>query len=477
MAPTKTVQPPFHIAAIAYPGRGHINAMMNFCCLLANRGGFNISFVVTEEWRSILSSDPPPPSCMQLRTIPNCIPSEQGRAADMNGFMEAVQTKMEEPFEHLITEQLELPVQAIVSDTYLPWVVAVGNRRGIPVCSLFPMAASFFRALNNYNLLPVVVAADGDVPTADAIAEFNDHQLEQYIPGLHPLRSSDLNTVHAVKPLKKILQSFPWLKKAQCLLFTSFYELESVTIDSIKAQVPCPVYPIGPCIPYYRFNDKTNTDKDHYLTWLDKQPKKSVLYISLGSFLSVSQAQLDELASGLVASQVKFLWVAREKSCRIQEIVGKSGLIVPWCEQLKVLCHPSIGGFLTHCGWNSTLEAVYAGVPMMTFPIFWDQDVDSRLLVEKWKVGMSLKSKIGKDGIVGKEEIAQVVKAFMDLDGDESKEFRKEALKLKEAARKARDILFFSQERRRVSKTAKQPLSQSNHTYKGKLDNSSITYN
>jgi UDP:flavonoid glycosyltransferase YjiC (YdhE family) len=271
-------------------------------------------------------------------------------------------------------------------------------------------------------------------------AEFNDQPLEQYIPGLHPLRSSDLNTVYTVKPLKKILQSFPWVKKAHCLLFTSFYDLESNTIDSIKAQIPCPVYPIGPCVPYLELNDGINPDQDYYLTWLDKQPKKSALYISLGSFLSVSQSQLEELASGLVASQVKFLWVARDNTTRIQELVGKSGLIVPWCEQLKVLCHPSIGGFLTHCGWNSTLEAVYAGVPMLTFPIFWDQDADSRLIVEKWKVGIDLKDKIGKDGIAGKEEIAKVVKTFMELDGAESKELRKEALKLKEAAHNAIEV-------------------------------------
>ncbi|KAF3339634.1 UDP-glycosyltransferase 87A2-like protein [Carex littledalei] len=91
-------------------------------------------------------------------------------------------------------------------------------------------------------------------------------------------------------------------------------------------------------------------DQDYYLTWLDEQPKKSV----------------------------KFLWVARDNSTWVQEIVGEDGLVVPWCEQLKVLCHPSIGGFLTHCGWNSTLEAVYAGIPMLTLPICSDQDVDSR---------------------------------------------------------------------------------------------------
>jgi hypothetical protein len=115
----------------------------------------------------------------------------------------------------------------------------------------------------------------------------------------------------------------------------------------------------------------------------------------------------------------------------VQEIVGKYGLVVPWCEQLKVLCHPSIGGFLTHCGWNSTLEAVYAGIPMLSFPISSDQDADSRLIVEKWKVGVSLKGKRGN---------AKVVMEFMDLNGEKSKELRKEALNLKAAAHNAIEV-------------------------------------
>ncbi|KAF3339644.1 UDP-glycosyltransferase 87A2-like protein [Carex littledalei] len=173
------------------------------------------------------------------------------------------------------------------------------------------------------------------------------------------------------------------------------------------------------------------------LPWLDEQPKKSVLYILLGSFLSISQTQLEELATVLVTSLVKFLWVASDNSTRVQEIVGKDGLVVPWCEQLKVLCHPSIGGFLTHCGWNSTLEALYAGIPMLTFPICFDQDGDSRLIVEKWKMGVSLKGKRGKYDIVWKEDIAKVVREFMDLDREKSKELREEALKLKAAAHNA----------------------------------------
>ncbi|KAJ3669199.1 hypothetical protein LUZ60_011149 [Juncus effusus] len=427
-----------HVAAMPHPGRGHINAMMNLCRLLSSHNdGFLISFVVTEEWLSILSSDPSPPSNVKYRTIPNCIPSERGRAADMNGFLEAVQTEMEVPFEHLL-DQLDPPVKAIVGDTFLPWVVKVGNRRHVPVCSLFPMAACMFSALNNYELLPVPKAVNGGFPAQDILSEYNDHPLEKYIPGLHPLKSRDLNTVYTVKPINKILQSFPWIQKAQYLIFTSFYELESNLFDSLKSQIPCQIYPIGPCIPYNSpKKEETKLNEGYYITWLDSQSEKSVLYVSLGSFLSVSPAQSDEIANGLASSGFKFLWVVRDNDSRVQEMVGKTGLIVPWCEQLKVMCHPSIGGFLTHCGWNSTLEAVYAGVPMLTFPIFWDQDVDSRLIVEKWNIGLSLKDEMRKDGIVGREEIEKNVRKLMDLGGDVSKKLRNESFKLKEVARKA----------------------------------------
>ncbi|OAY68055.1 UDP-glycosyltransferase 87A2 [Ananas comosus] len=115
---------------------------------------------------------------------------------------------------------------------------------------------------------------------------------------------------------------------------------------------------------------------------------------------------------------------------------------MPWCEQLKVLNHPSVGGFLTHCGWNSTLEALFMGVPTFMLPIFWDQPVDSRLMVSEWKVGLSLTEKTGEDGVIPREEIATVVRRLMgfrlmDLDGNEGNELRKNALELKEASQRA----------------------------------------
>lgn len=224
------------------------------------------------------------------------------------------------------------------------------------------------------------------------------------------------------------------------------YEIEASVIDSLQTALSCPVYPIGPCVPYMTLEDHRtmsngNTSQGDYFAWLDSQPVNSVLYVSLGSFVSVSASQLDEIALGLAASDVRFLWVLREQSPRVRDLIGDTtkGMILPWCEQLKVLCHCSVGGFLTHCGMNSTLEAVFAGVPMLALPLFFDQPVDGRLIAEEWKIGLNLRDWASKDGLIGREDIARAAKRLMSSDEAEAKAVRRRALEWKEASRRAVD--------------------------------------
>lgn len=268
--------------------------------------------------------------------------------------------------------------------------------------------------------------------------------MAQWIPGLTSLRSADIMPlIRMKKPSERMLEAFSWIPKAQTVLFTTFYELEPRVLDSLRSELSCPVYSVGPCIPYMlpQVNGSIpcSGNEDDYFSWLDSQMERSVLYVSLGSFLSVSKSQMEEIAMGLCASQPKFLWVARDDSLRIQQMCARSGLVVPWCDQLRVLHHPSVGGFLTHCGWNSTLEAVFAGVPMLTFPLLWDQIANSRLVVEEWKVGLSLKEKLGEDNVIGRDDIAMFVKRLMDSNGLESTEMRRRATELRMASLKAID--------------------------------------
>ncbi|KAJ6299228.1 hypothetical protein OIU76_020236 [Salix suchowensis] len=292
-----------HVVAMPFPGRGHINPMMNFCKLLVSRKhDILITFVVTEEWLGYIGSEPRPDS-VRLVTIPNVIPPESLKAVDFPGFYEAVMTKMEAPFEQLL-DQIEIPVTAIIGDIEVRWAISLGSRRNIPVAAFWTMSATFLSMLYHFNL-------------------FNQNQKSpttllgqvDYIPGIS---SSDLAELQKVfqktdqRVFQLALECISKVPQAQYLLFTSIYELE----------------------PQLE-GDFSGTNDSHmvpdYLQWLDCQPKGSVLYISLGSFLSVSSTQMDEIFAGLQDSGVRFLWVARGEASRLKDTWSDDrGLVLPW---------------------------------------------------------------------------------------------------------------------------------------------------
>ncbi|AES98784.1 putative UDP-glucuronosyl/UDP-glucosyltransferase [Medicago truncatula] len=424
-----------HVVAMPFPGRGHINPMLSFCKILTSQKPNNllITFVLTEEWLTFIGADPKPES-IRFATIPNVIPPEREKAGDFPGFYEAVMTKMEAPFEKLL-DQLELPVDVIVGDVELRWPVNVGNRRNVPVAAFWTMSASFYSMLHHLD-----VFSRKHHLTVDKL----DEQAEN-IPGISSFHIEDVQTVlckndHQV--LQLALGCISKVPKANYLLLTTVQELEAETIDSLKSIFPFPIYPIGPSIPYLDIEEKNPANTDHsqdYIKWLDSQPSESVLYISLGSFLSVSNAQMDEIVEALNNSGIRYLYVARGETSRLKDKCGDKGMVIPWCDQLKVLSHSSIGGFWSHCGWNSTLETVFAGVPILTFPLFLDQVPNSTQIVDEWKNGwkVEIQSKLESDVILAKEDIEELVKRFMDLENQEGKKIRDRARELKVMFRKA----------------------------------------
>nr|XP_048323973.1 UDP-glycosyltransferase 87A1-like isoform X2 [Ziziphus jujuba var. spinosa] len=419
---------------MASPGRGHINPMMNLCKLLVSKSkNILVTFVVTEEWLGFIGSEAKPDS-IRFSSIPNVVPSERVRGADISGFAEAVMTQLEAPFERLL-DRLEPSPSVILADTFLRWVVGVGNLRNIKVSLFCPTSASMFSIYKHFHLFE----QNGDFPVN--LLEKGMERVD-YIPGVSSTRFVDFPPhVAGASPrtLHHILEAFNWLVQAHCLIFTSIYELEPHTIDVLRAEFSIPLVTVGPAISFFQVGEKLSPSIDgklNYLEWLDCQPPNSVLYISLGSFMPVCSAQMDEIAAGLKKSGVRFIWVARGETERLKEECGDKGLVVPWCEQLRVLCHDSVGGFLSHCGWNSVQEGIFGGVPFLTFPLAFDQGHNSKLVVEDWKVGWRLNKNnnnvgAGEDNLVIKrEEIADLVKRFMDLESDEGKEMRRKVRQL-----------------------------------------------
>jgi hydroquinone glucosyltransferase len=188
---------------------------------------------------------------------------------------------------------------------------------------------------------------------------------------------------------------------------------------------------------------------------LDKQQPCSVLYVSFGSGGTLSLEQIVELALGLESSNHKFLWVARAPSSSsssaayfsnsaqndvdlsqflppgFMERTKEQGMVIPsWAPQIQILSHRSIGGFLSHCGWNSILESVMHGVPLITWPLFAEQRMNAVLLSEGLKVGM--RPRVNENGIVERVEVAELIKCLME--GKEGGKLHNRMNKLKENA-------------------------------------------
>ncbi|XP_010510403.1 PREDICTED: UDP-glycosyltransferase 87A2-like [Camelina sativa] len=432
MDPTESSPNQFrHVVAMPYPGRGHINPMMNLCKRLVRRyPDLHVTFVVTEEWLGFIGSDQKPDR-IHFATLPNLIPSELVRANDFISFIDAVYTILEEPFEKLLDRLNSPPPSAIIADTYCIWAVRVGKKRNIPVVSLWTMSAT---------ILSFFLHADLLVSHGHALTEPSGDEVLDYVPGLSPTKLRDLPPIfegYSHVLFKKAKLCFDELPGAKCLLFTTACELEPKAIEAFTSKLDIPVYAIGPSIPFEELCVGNEGSDPDYIRWLDEQPEGSVIYISQGSFLSVSEVQMDEIVEGVRESGVRFLWVARGGESKLKEAFeGSSGVVVSWCDQLRVLCHKAVGGFWTHCGFNSTLEGIYSGTPMLAFPLFWDQLLNAKMIVEDWRVGMRIERKEEKL-LIGREEIKEVVKRFMDRESEEGKEMRRRACDLSDISRGA----------------------------------------
>lgn len=198
------------------------------------------------------------------------------------------------------------------------------------------------------------------------------------------------------------------------------------------------------------FLDKRAKDDDEYgfslfkseecVKWMDEKPKGSIVYVSFGSFSTLSEVQMEEVAFGLQESGCNFLWVVRATEMGkipkdFERVNSDKGLVVTWCSQLKVLEHEAVGCFVTHCGWNSTLEALSLGVPMIAMPQWTDQTTNAKLIEDVWKIG--LRVPLDDKGVFRREGLKQALKKIMET--EIGIEIKRKAIQWKNLAAKSVD--------------------------------------
>ncbi|KAK6282316.1 hypothetical protein POUND7_016141 [Theobroma cacao] len=221
------------------------------------------------------------------------------------------------------------------------------------------------------------------------------------------------------------LQSVNNARKAAAAILHTFDDFEQEVLDAIKTKFT-KLYTIGPLSMLHPQICPTNLDSigsnlwkedTECLAWLDRRKPRSVVHVNYGSLITMTPEQLREFAWGLADSEYPFLWVIRADlvnggeeilSKEFMEAISDRGLLVGWCPQERVLSHPSVGGFLTHCGWNSTMESICEGVPLICWPFFAEQQMNCLYSCTKWGTGMEI------DSDVEREKVEALVRELME---------------------------------------------------------------
>lgn len=303
----------------------------------------------------------------------------------------------------LLSDAEEEPIACLITDAIWSFTQAVSDPLKLPRIVLRTSSISSFLAFAAFPLL----RDRGYLPVQES-------QLEAPVPELSPLKVKDLPVIKTSENddidllLENMIKS---TRVSSGLIWNSFEDLEKFSLSKLEQDFPIPIFPIGPFHKHTPASSGSLLTQDRTsLSWLDKQRPKSVLYVSFGSIATLDETEFLEIAWGLANSQQPFLWVVRPGLVcgsgwlellpkGFMEEMGERGYIVKWAPQEEVLAHPSIGAFWTHNGWNSTLESICEGVPMICFPCFGDQMVNARYVSDVWRVGVRLENGIKRQEI------------------------------------------------------------------------------
>ena len=444
-------QKPPHIAIVPALGISHLISLVELAKRLVLHHHFSVTFIVTSDGspmkaqKAILEALPDAISSIFLPPVSfDDLPEDDQMVARIFLSLTRSLPALRDSFK-VLAESTQLV--ALVVDLFGTEAIDVAKEFGVSPYLFFSTAA-------------MTLSSGFYLPEFDETSscDFRDLTEQVKLPGCMPLHGTDFpEHFHDRKSdaYKRVLHCIKQYPLAAGIMVNSFMDLEPGALKALNegGEGRPSVYSVGPII---QSGLDHGVDKSECLSWLDKQPNGSVLYVSFGGGGTLSQEQLNELALGLEMSGQRFLWVVRsphETSASasffsVQSIedpldflpkeflerTKEVGLVVPsWAPQIQVLSHGSTGGFLTHCGWNSVLESIVYGVPLIAWPLYADQRMNAAFLADGLKV--ALRVKVNDKGLVGHKDIANYTRGI--IEGEEGILLRNKMKELKDAAVKA----------------------------------------
>lgn len=466
-----------HFILFPLMAQGHTIPMVDFSRLLAQRGA-TVTIITTPvnalRFQSTISRAVQ--SGLKIRIAELYFPSEEFglpkgcenfdmlSTIHLSGAFYAATVMLREPFENFLRDT-KPPPSCIISDMSFPWTSDVAESFHIP--RLIFHGPCCFSLLSVHNILKfqVLSKVESDterfvVPGLPDKVDLTKAKIIRLMNTSNSSQKSPQQTAAMVGFREKMMESE---NKAFGIVANTFQELEPEYIEEYAKAKGKKVWCIGPVSlsnkdisDKVERGDKASIDGNDCLNWLGGQDPGSVLYVCLGSIARVATSQLIEIGLGLEELNRPFIWCVRYKTEEFdkwileekyeERIKGRGLIIWGWAPQVLILSHRAVGGFLTHCGWNSTLEGICAGIPLLTWPLFAEQFVNEALVVQVLKVALSVGTELpivfGEEEQVGvlvkREDLIMVAERLMD-DSDEARERRERAREFGDLAKRAMD--------------------------------------
>ncbi|XP_042506464.1 UDP-glycosyltransferase 73C3-like [Macadamia integrifolia] len=457
-----------HFILIPLMAQGHIIPMTDIARLLAQHG-VTVTIVSTpvNAFRFKPTIDRAEESGLQIRLLQLRFPSTDFGLPEGCENMDNVPsreliinffnaTSMLQPaLEQSLQEMVPNP-SCLISDVGLPWTSHTALKFGIPRFCF--NGTSCFTLLCNQNLVLYKPQHSVENDSEPFVVPGMPHRIQLTKGQLAGTVREDEPTFHELR--KQIIEAEG---TSDGVVVNSFYELESSYVDEYQKLMGKKAYCVGPVSSLYKKEassgkanrgNKAAIDEDKCLEWLDSKEAASVVYVCFGSLCPLAPSQLIEIGLALERSNHPFIWVIKQISQELEKWLleegfeertkGRGLLIRGWAPQVLILSHRAVGGFVTHCGWNSTLEGVSAGVPMITWPMFADQFYNEKLIVQIWGIGVRIGVEdcclVGegeKLGVYVKgEEIEKAIRMLMD-GGEEGEVVREKARVVEDLANRA----------------------------------------
>ncbi|RLN12804.1 UDP-glycosyltransferase 83A1-like [Panicum miliaceum] len=419
-----------HALVIPYPAQGHVIPLLELAHALVDRG-FTVTFVNSQfNHHRVLAAmtDTTTKNGLLDRIRLVAVPDGMEPGEDRNNLVRLtvlMPEHMAPRVEDLISRShagTDGPITCMVADYNVGmWALDIARRTRIKSAAIWPASAAVLASLLSIPKLiqdNIIDSKDGSALTQGTF------KLSPDMPIMRPahLAWNCIGDHQGQEALfRYLIGGVHAVDKCDFILCNSFLGAEEATF----AQFP-KVIPIGPLLTGERHSKAVGhfwrPEDDACILWLNSQPTRSVVYVAFGSFTMFDTRQFQELALGLELCGRPFLWVVRPDFVHgdvhdfpqgFLDRVSASGrgMMVAWSPQQRVLAHPAVACFVSHCGWNSTMEGVRNGVPFLAWPYFADQFVNQVYICDVWKVG--LRAQADESGVMTKEHIASRVEELM----------------------------------------------------------------